>query len=82
MYPAVPRAVGAAAITVGKIVETGAAVAHDPEWQNWYHGAVSDITDSRKRKLQKAASEIIEIDQTEAARLDELWNSARGALAP
>jgi hypothetical protein len=81
MYPALSSAVGAAAITVGKIGEAGATVSHDPFLVNWYHGSVFGITDAVKRRLHKAATELIEIDQAEAARLDALWNAEQITLA-
>jgi hypothetical protein len=80
MYPAVPGAVGAATITIGKIREVGARGEHDPEWRNWYHGSIFGITGGMKKKLHKAAVEIVEIDQAEAARLHSLWDSARTTL--
>jgi hypothetical protein len=80
MYPAVPGAVGAATITIGKIREVGARTEHDPEWRNWYHGSIFGITGGMKKKLHKAAVEIVEIDQAEAARLHSLWDSARTTL--
>jgi hypothetical protein len=75
MYPAVKAAVGAAAIPVGRIQQAGGRVEHDPTWRNWYHGSVFEISGSIKKKIYKAASEIIEIDQAEAARLHALWDS-------
>jgi hypothetical protein len=81
MYPAVPGAVGAAAITVQKIKDTGATIIHDPVWRNWYHGSVFGITGGIKKKLHKAATEVIEIDQAEAARLHALWNATRTTLS-
>lgn len=74
LYPAVRNAVGAAAIPIGKIQEAGGNVCHDPVWRNWYHGSVFNITDAVKRKIFKSASEMIEIDQAEAAKF---WEVAR-----
>ena len=77
MYPAVQGAVGAAAITIGRIRDVGARPEHEPVWQNWYHGSVFGITSGIKKKLHKAASEIIKIDQAEAARLHSLWDAVQ-----
>jgi hypothetical protein len=77
MYPAVPRAVGAAAITIGQIRQTNATPEHDPVWKNWYHGSVFGIRGKIKNKLHEAATEIIQIDQAEAARQHALWDAAQ-----
>lgn len=77
MYPAVRGAVGAAAIAIGQLRAAGARPEHDPVWQNWYHGSVFGITSGIKKKLHKAASEIIQIDQAEAARLHALRDAAQ-----
>lgn len=74
MYPAVSSAVGAASIAIGAIRDAGATVDHDPVWKNWYHGSVFGINGGIKKKLHRAAAEIIEIDQAEAARF---WNAAQ-----
>jgi hypothetical protein len=81
MYPAVSGAVAAAAISVGRIRDAGATVEQDPVCRNWYHGAVGDISSSKKTKLYKAAAEIIAIDQNEAARLHAIWDTTRSTLA-
>ena len=77
MYPAVQGAVGAAAIAIGRIRDAGARPEHDPVWHNWYHGSVFGITSGVKKRLNKAASEIVPIDQAEAARLHALWDGAQ-----
>lgn len=73
MYPAVKEPVGAAAVSIADVLAAGAVVEHDPVKQNWYHGAILGAKGKVKNKLQQASSEIIAIDQAEAARLDALW---------
>lgn len=53
MYPAVSGAVAAAAISVGRIRDAGATVEQDPVCRNWYHGAVGDISSSKKLSCTK-----------------------------
>lgn len=69
MYPAVTRAVGAAALLIGHFQDLGCAVEHKPVPTNWYHGgALGTKSKSVREKLRLAAEEIVPIDQIEAAR--------------
>lgn len=81
MFPALSRAVGAAAITIKKIRDAGGKIEHDPAWKNWYHGSIFEVTGSVKKKLHKAAVEIIPIDQAEAARIHAEWHSVRSSTS-
>jgi hypothetical protein len=73
MYPAVDRAIGAAALTVGQICKHGPTVHHEPVQKNWYHGGVRGIRSSTKKKLLGDAVEIVPIDQAQAAS----WHTRR-----
>lgn len=81
MYPSLERSVGAAAILVRDIQAAGGRVEHDPVWQNWYHGSVFGVTGAVKKKLLKAAVEIVAIDQHEAARWEREFDNAQSLVS-
>jgi hypothetical protein len=69
LYPAVPRAVGAATFTIQQARDLGVQVRHDPVWSNWYHGGALFPGTGRnqlKRALKSVAQELIAIDAAEA----------------
>jgi hypothetical protein len=72
LRPALSRAVGAFALTIGKLRDQGLSVAHDPVRENWYHGAVSGITKRHQKILSREAIELIAIDQGEVAKFESL----------
>lgn len=81
LYPAVNLEIGAASLTVREIRSHDLTVHHEPVWVNWYHGAVRGIQSGKagqktKKALCALATEIIAIDQVEAARRESLLNSA------
>lgn len=68
LYPAVDRAVAAAAITVGQFRKLSCDVDHDPNYSNWYHGAATGTKkNSIRKKLLDVAKMVVPIDQ-EAAK--------------
>lgn len=67
LYPSMPRSVGLYAVGVDKLGELKLGLEHQPLRSNWYHGGVLHISHGLRKKLAKAASAVIEIDQTAAA---------------
>jgi len=73
MYPALDRAVAAAANTVAQLRAFGLELHHEPTRTNWYHGGARGKFQPRVRKgLAASCVELIPIDQNEARRLYEL----------
>lgn len=72
LYPGIDRSVGLYAVEVAKVRELNLEIEHQPILPNWYHGGVLNISSHGvRKKLAKAASAVIEIDQAAAQAFHE-----------
>lgn len=69
LYPAVDRAVGAAAFRVQDALNLGLSVHHEPAPKNWYHGSVRGKLDKGiQQRLRDSAQALVPIDEDAARR--------------